>query len=101
MIRFIFNIRNPFQVNDKERVDYIEYSRNLTKNKHLEVQLSKLTPTNVFGISLDTIWYGQDHGGFNFNIELLGYYFEIHIYDIRHWDFENGCWEIYEEHGDE
>jgi hypothetical protein len=28
---------------------------------------------------------------------VLGYYFSAKIYDVRHWDYENHCWEEYED----
>jgi hypothetical protein len=27
---------------------------------------------------------------------VLGYYFSAKIYDIRHWDYTNHCWEEYD-----
>ena len=37
-----------------------------------------------------------DHAGFWFNISILGLDFTYRKYDIRHWDWENDTWEVYE-----
>src|ERR1017187_1811394 len=36
-----------------------------------------------------------DHAGFRLDITLLGFMFEFTIYDTRHWDEENDCWQKY------
>jgi len=38
----------------------------------------------------------QDHAGFGMELDLFGWGIDFKIYDHRHWDFENNCWEIYE-----
>ena len=40
-----------------------------------------------------------DHAGLQIMIGLLGYAIEYHVYDTRHWDYENNTWEVYEENG--
>jgi len=97
MFRFYFALKNPFKRARIEQKDYIEYDRKITTNKSVEVQFSRWEAYNIFEFSFDTIWFGQDHGGIGFDIEVLGYYFSAKIYDIRHWDYENHCWEEYEE----
>jgi hypothetical protein len=96
MFSLYFTIKNPFKVASVEQTDYIEYDRKITTNKSVEVQFSKWPAHTMFNIGLDTVWFGQDHGGIGINIELLGYYFSAKIYDIRHWDYENHCWEEYD-----
>ena len=97
MIYFNFSIDNPFRVKDFPQKDYIEYDRKITKNKCLEVQLSKWPPHTIFAIKLDTCWTGHDHAGIKFDIEVFGYFFHIGFYDCRHWDHTNHCWEEYDE----
>lgn len=50
---------------------------------------------SIFGLFDFHISYNDedDHAGFYFNINVLGLFFEFNIYDIRHWDFDNECWE--------
>ena len=101
MIRFHFTLKNPFPVAYKncnfDQIDYLEFDRSLTKNKAFSIQITKWAPTNLFSIGLDTCWFGQDHGGIGFDIELFGYFLNVNLYDKRHWDWENGCWEKYDE----
>jgi len=35
----------------------------------------------------------EDHAGARLCFEIIGYFFHIVLYDHRHWDFENDCWE--------
>ena len=93
MIFFNFTIRNPFKTKDVGQKDYICWEKRITTNKCLEIQLSKWSKSRIFEISLDTCWIGQDHGGIRFDIELLGYFFNIGFFDHRHWDYDNHCWE--------
>jgi hypothetical protein len=37
----------------------------------------------------------KDHAGWNFEIGLFGGIFVLSYYDTRHWDYENNCWEVY------
>jgi hypothetical protein len=97
IFRFHFAIKNPFKRSRITQTDYIEYDRKITKNKSVEVQFSRWEAYNIFEFSVNTIWFGEDHGGIGFDIEVLGYMFAAKIYDIRHWDYENHCWEEYEE----
>lgn len=79
----------------KENFDSLwNKSGSFTKNKHWEIELTKYS--NYFlGIRLDACWRGRDHAGFSVELMLLGYCFHVNIYDSRHWDYENNCWEIY------
>jgi hypothetical protein len=99
MIRFDFTLRNPFKVggSGSEQRDYIEYDRKITTNKAIEVQFTKWKADRIFSCSLDTMWIGTDHGGIGFDIEVLGYFFAAKLYDVRHWDYKNHCWEVYDE----
>ena len=95
MFRFHFALKNPFKRSRIEQTDYIMYDRKITTNKSVEVQFSRCEAYNIFEFTFDTIWIGQDHGSIDF--EVLGYFFSAKIYDIRHWDYRNHCWEVYEE----
>lgn len=39
----------------------------------------------------------QDHAGIRVSITLFGIDFNIELYDTRHWNDTNDCWETYEE----
>lgn len=71
----------------------------LTKNKSLEIQLelfSSLSKDTIFEFNLN--WtLKQDHAGPRFQLTIFRIlYFHIIIYDHRHYDWENDCWEKYE-----
>lgn len=36
----------------------------------------------------------HDHAGVSIGFALFGWHFSIELYDMRHWDDENDCWEI-------
>ena len=59
------------------------------------LKLSKFINISIFGLLDFHISYNNkgDHAGFRFNIDILGLYFEFNICDIRHWDFDQECWE--------
>ena len=97
MFDFRFSLRNPFKSSSIGQKNYIVYDRKITTNKCVEVQFSRWRARSIFELSVDTVWFGEDHGGIGFEIEVLGYYFSARIYDHRHWDYENHCWEVYEE----
>jgi hypothetical protein len=63
----------------------------ITENKTLETQLSHWEEWSWFNI--EAKWTRkQDHAGFQFNVEILGFYFHIWLCDNRHWDHENNAW---------
>ena len=43
----------------------------------------------------------EDHGGVRMEIGLFGFALTMQIYDNRHWNFDEGRWEIYLEEDDE
>ena len=100
MLSLNFAIYNPFRTKWFRQIDYVSYEPSLTKNKALEIQITKWAAYRLFAISLDTCWYGTDHGGISFDMELFGYFFLIRIYDKRHWDHENWRWEEYDTKND-
>ena len=71
----------------------------LTKHKSFEGQLeffSDLSHDNILELSLNWTLH-QDHAGPLFTFVLYRTIFlTIHIYDNRHWDFEENKWVIYE-----
>lgn len=53
---------------------------------------------NLFGlltISL-TKTSEEDHAGVMFTLNLFGFDIDYTNTDVRHWDYENDCWEYYE-----
>jgi hypothetical protein len=64
----------------------------LSKNKSLELQSGTWSHWSYFHFQL-RLNRKTDHAGFYFYIEILGLYFIFQIFDHRHWDWENDCWE--------
>jgi hypothetical protein len=95
MIRFSFNIKNPW-TKDLPHNDYFYFDKRITKNKSFEAQIYRSGSYNFFKLSLDTAWRGDDHAGPSLEIELGKYYINLKIYDHRHWDYEKGTWEVYD-----
>ena len=94
MIRFGFAVQNPFKY--KEWRDVYQGSWSITKNKTLEIQVSRYA-YNLLEFELDTRWSGNDHAGPKLEIGLFGFEFSVGIVDNRHWDYENNCWEKHED----
>jgi hypothetical protein len=89
MIYVGFSLKNPFW---EDRFQNI-WNRcwKIFKNKNLEIEFYKHSSLLGFSVNFNPI--ARDHGGFRFDIELLGYTFDFNLYDSRHWDYENNCWE--------
>jgi len=92
MIYLGFTLSWPFK--DIKQIDYFGETWGLTKNKSLEVQLSR-GGNSLLGASLTFATHGRDHAGLMIELEFLRHFFIINLYDNRHWDYENNCWEKY------
>ena len=95
MFHFKFNIDTPW----KQKWDNVwakDFGR-LSEHKSLEMQFMK--DFYLFGIDIDfsCALRGIDHAGPEIALSLFGYTFTMRIYDHRHWDDDNNCWEVYEE----
>lgn len=89
MIYFGFVIRNPFWNN---RFDLVSNKLiPVTTNKSIEIDITK--GSGIIGGSL-SITARQDHAGFSFDIDLLGYNLFFIFYDNRHWNNETKSFEI-------
>ena len=92
MIFTRFALVNPWwkYKNSASQIDYFSYEKMVTKHKFLEIQISKGNPCDLLSLIIDTCWFGQDHAGFEFTVEILGYYFSIQFRDHRHWNHRQG-----------
>jgi len=87
---------NPFRHKETESKHYVSKERVISKNKSVELQLSKWGKAHsLINIDLDLRWWGDDHAGPSIMIEIWKYFFNLKIYDHRHWDYENNTWEVY------
>lgn len=82
---------------------YKEGSFSWWKNKHWEIQISKFgdRADTIFSIDLDLKLNGRDHAGPKFYIEVFGYMLDIHVYDDRHWNYDENRWYFPNEEEDE
>lgn len=81
MIYFGFAIRNPFSRRHEILKDWVF---KVSKNKSIEVGLYK--NNSIIGGSFGITGMQQDHKGFHFDIELLGYQIDFIFYDNRHYE---------------
>lgn len=84
-----FNIKNPCRV--KKFVGYYVAGGHLLGNKFWELQLSYYN-NDLFSLEVDATWWGHDHAGPRFEINILGYVLAVQVADTRHWDNLNNCW---------
>lgn len=85
------SIQNLFRsLNKYEK--YFSYYKQISTNKNLEIETS-YSNYDVFKFELDCSPIGKDHAGFGLDINILCWQFSFRIYDSRHWDYSNWCWE--------
>jgi hypothetical protein len=85
-----FELRNPF-----DRWDYFNnlgcISGMITKFKAWELEHTYYSPLLL---DFELRWNRQtDHAGLEFGLGILGYGIHFRIYDTRHWNDYDKCWE--------
>jgi hypothetical protein len=65
------------------------------KNKFIELEVIKDAFIVSFTFRLNT---RTDHAGLYMDLGLLGYSISFNFYDSRHWDYNKGTWETYNDH---
>lgn len=102
MISFSFNIDNPRpKSNGLESIDYILTEKKISKNWAFACQLTnERSLDRLFDIFLNIGWSGESHAGPRFSITVLGWFFNIAIFNVNHWNYEEGRW-YREDEGDE
>jgi len=88
---FNFTIRN-FCKPRKEFKKYFSFYKQLSKYKNVEFE-TYYSGYDIFLFELDFCPIAKDHGGLSINLNFLGFEVGLRIYDSRHWDCENWCWE--------
>ena len=89
MIYLNLNIHNPWS---NRFGNVCNNTGPITKNKTWEIEILK---TESLFRSEFQYTIMQDHAGIGIAIGLLGWELHIRVYDNRHWDYENKCWEVY------
>lgn len=99
MFRFDFTIQNPFHNETKSPWQSLYQGEWIvSKNKTLEIGFFRYT-YELFGISLDTRWRGQDHAGLSLEINMFGWKACISLPDHRHWNSGKNRWNTDDEYG--
>jgi hypothetical protein len=90
MIEFIFRI-NHWKPSDKvEQKDYVTWDKRLGKNWATELQIARMPLRDVLELHVDTSWTGKDHAGPRFNLTILWFFFNFQVYNINHWNWDEG-----------
>lgn len=77
----------------KEKFDkFFFYHRHLWSNKYLEFEFDYYN-FYLFKFEFNFQPIKTDHGGLRMELIVLGYSLDLNIYDSRHWDYKNNCWE--------
>jgi hypothetical protein len=94
MIFFNLQIDNPWfkPRDDFENQHHYHKDVKLSQHKNLEIQVSRFEPSLILGIKIDLRWRGRDHQGPEIDLTLLGYMFNVKIYDSRHWNYDEHRW---------
>jgi|APGre2960657444_1045066.scaffolds.fasta_scaffold45153_2 hypothetical protein len=92
MINLNFSIEYPFS--DRFKI-LASTSKMLTQHKAVEANI--YGTANIIKLLL-TYSIRQDHAGIRIEFGLFGYECELYIYDTRHWDYENNCWNKHTDH---
>lgn len=90
MIEFIFRINNPWTKGGRKQHDYVEWSKQLSENWATELQISKWPMNSLIELRVDTSWTGRDHAGPRLCIEFFGWFFNFQIYNVNHWNWDEG-----------
>jgi hypothetical protein len=88
---FNITIRN-FCKPRKEFKKYFSFYKQLSKYKNIEFE-TYYSGYDIFLFELDFCPISKDHGGLSINLNFLGFETGLRIYDSRHWDCKNWCWE--------
>ncbi len=97
MLNFRFALQNPWAKNTRKQKDYCYVDKKLSKNLAYSFQAARGDMLDYFNIHINISWQGEDHAGFELSCEFLGFWFISNLYDTRHWDYDNGKWEEYDE----
>lgn len=81
MIYIGFAIRNPFTQRHQQVKDWV-----ISVSQHKTIELGIYRNNAIIGGSFSITGFKQDHAGFSFDIELLGYNLDFTFYDNRHYE---------------
>ncbi len=67
------------------------FATSVGKEKGIEIEVNK-NPWSWFNIHVE-LTRETDHAGFTFELCLFMRELSFRFYDLRHWDYENNCWQ--------
>lgn len=70
------------------------WGKKLSKNKAWELQIYR---SNVLLEAEVNLTHRQDHAGLKLELGLLTWCLSFNVYDTRHWNYDQGCWQTYED----
>ena len=85
------SIQNLFRSKNKYK-KYFSYYKPISKNKNIELEFF-YSNYNLLNFEIDFHPIGRDHAGFGLDVNILGWELNFRLYDSRHWDYKNWCWE--------
>lgn len=89
----LFNISNPFKDIAKIFWDKHWYwDKKLSNHKFFEIE-TFVDSEHILEFQMDLRLNGRDHAGPSITLTLFSLGVSARIYDHRHWDYENNCWE--------
>lgn len=91
MINFTFALHNPFS--RREFLCKTIYFRAFG-NKTLEIEYTRDNCIIEFWLRYRI---RESHAGLMFSVSLLSYGINFDFADTRHWDYDNNCWEKYDD----
>lgn len=95
MFRLQLDCINPFHKEDEdfESTDFVYWENKITTNKAIDFQISKFQAYHLFEFDLSIRFDGEDHAGPYLMMSFMGFFFNLKLYDIRHWDYDNDRWQ--------
>ncbi len=85
-----FSIKNFFYKKNNFK-GFFSFHKKLTEYKYFEFECLR---DSYHLLNLEfKVSFKEDHAGIRLAISLLGVELYAQIYDSRHWDFANNCWQ--------
>lgn len=86
MINLILKVENPWS----DRWNIL-WNKNGSFSKHKAWEFNGYETNQIINLNFN-IRPNGDHAGVRIMLGLFGYEVELHLYDIRHWDYEKNTW---------
>lgn len=91
---FLFKIKKLGPYKNKFKNLFCK-SKQVTKHKFIEFEIFKYSD-DLIRIEIEAMFKYKDHGGCSLEFTFFGFGIILKFYDIRHWDYDNNCWEKYD-----